>query len=308
MQHQLGAAIVLIVVAPSLALGNCMVDSEYGEAVEKTTKIYFSNGILGDEQAAQVNRIKLEEAYKNALEESSSTTTVVVELSYNESHGLVDVLEVVAQKLTDMNLTEDGPNVLEIYNLIKVPMPVRRIIDTVRAMGSTPSWEITIAQLQELRRTVVEEATGILRAHVPSANTPHVEDYEADLLEGQRVIVVAHSQGNLVANETIRELTDRRPECVESLAVVGVATPVEEMRNEAGYVTAKDDRIINAFRVAAGGRVLRGNVKNDVGAGATQREVSNHVFDISYFAPALRSRTRIDALVEEVAERLPYPR
>ena len=248
---RLVTAFALLVALPSLAPANCLVASDNGTA----TSVYFSNGMSGDETGAQLNRGGLERAYKSVLEARYPGSTFRFRLAYNTGDGAGDLVEVVRDKFGELQLTEGergGLTPTQTLQLLLAGVSDAWITRIWRAItGSTRG--ITSSQIEEIRRALAdrwrqEPARRAYRGHhlrvwdedTHSAPSAHVLNFEADLQGGQRVIVVAHSQGNFFANKAVQEVTGRQPQCAESI-VVSVATPASRLANGGSrYVTAKD--------------------------------------------------------------------
>ena len=160
---------------------------------------------------------------------------------------------------------------------------------------------ITLYRSLSLGNTILQEVD-------PGTVATHVECYLQNLKEGKRVVVVAHSQGNLYANDAIDAVEEAAPEGAASIAIVGVATPASRIAGDrSGYVTAKDDTVIDFLRAVPGARVLKGNVDNDPGVFRDTRDFLKHAFGKSYFDARLKSRALIDALMNVLATELPFP-
>ena len=145
----------------------------------------------------------------------------------------------------------------------------------------------------------VAEAVGQLALGIQPADvTAHVDTYTNDLEEGNRLVLIGHSQGTLFVNEAYAALpANLRP----SVGLISIATPRSSI--ETGrYHTARDDRVINAVRILSPA-TLQGNVNNDLsrfsdilaGMDMDRRDFINHEFWRGYFHPGLPSRSRIDA-------------
>ncbi len=68
------------------------------------------------------------------------------------------------------------------------------------------------------------------------------------LLSGRRVLLVAHSQGNLYANAVYAEL-QRRHVPMSNLRLVGAAVPGLTLAGGSDYVTSASDGVINGLRL-----------------------------------------------------------
>src|SRR6185295_5757868 len=107
---------------------------------------------------------------------------------------------------------------------------------------------------------------------------------------GYRVIVVAHSQGNLYANACHAALAGQDSTTLASFGIVGVASPAEFSFN--GYVTSDHDNVINALRTL-GKTVLPANVRVPTSLG----DFTGHLFEATYMNAQLAARAKIVALL-----------
>ncbi|AEJ00969.1 hypothetical protein Nit79A3_1112 [Nitrosomonas sp. Is79A3] len=76
----------------------------------------------------------------------------------------------------------------------------------------------------------------------------HVEAYTMQLTQGRKVMVVAHSQGNLYANAAYYRLASNPHIEIDAFGIAGVADPANEVAGGTPYVTSKNDMVINALR------------------------------------------------------------
>lgn len=104
----------------------------------------------------------------------------------------------------------------------------------------------------------------------------HVQRYEALLMEGNRVLVVAHSQGNLYANSAYSRLTDKGLP-MDSFGIVSVANPASHVAGGGPYFTLVNDMVIYAVNLAFP-NTLPANVANI----ADDTDWTNHSFIDSY--------------------------
>ena len=87
----------------------------------------------------------------------------------------------------------------------------------------------------------------------------HVGMYRRYLGEGRKVVLVAHSQGNLYANVGQNLLVSGPDKAVGKVMTVGVASPAQYVLPRSTYVTSQDDFVINALRLVA--KVLPANAR-----------------------------------------------
>lgn len=106
----------------------------------------------------------------------------------------------------------------------------------------------------------------------------HIQRYKSLLLEGNRVLVVGHSQGNFYANAAYSNLAgdaDNLP--MNAFGIVAVATPSGLVAGGGPHITRTDDLVINAVRLFFWG-TLDGNVVNS----NTNDDWKNHSFIDAY--------------------------
>jgi hypothetical protein len=124
----------------------------------------------------------------------------------------------------------------------------------------------------------------------------HVSKYQSLLLEGQKVVVASHSQGNFYSNFASQALTDEQR---QSFGIVAVATPSDHVEGGWDYTTLKNDRIIGVIPFAQSWNV-------DNGA-QSATDSTGHQFVLSYLAPGSASRGRIVNQVVDELRTLPSP-
>lgn len=110
------------------------------------------------------------------------------------------------------------------------------------------------------------------------------------LQTGERVILVAHSQGNFYANQVANYIQTNTPYGL-CLGVVGVATPATNVAGNSGpYTTLKNDLVINGARTTFpwGSSILPGN-----SGPITTADSMNHNMTVAYLvnlAPQIRQQ------------------
>ncbi|MDR1910852.1 MAG: hypothetical protein LBQ52_00690 [Helicobacteraceae bacterium] len=119
------------------------------------------------------------------------------------------------------------------------------------------------------------------------------------LVEGERTIIFAHSQGNLFGNSVFNALRQEYP---NRIGMIGVASPAGiKYDKNYYYVTAYDDLVINLLRAAnfltAGffvGDVLEANVDNNVKCAGFVRDPFRHGLYYSYLFSGVFKRNTVD--------------
>lgn len=252
-----------------------------------TTEIYFVNGVWNSLAQARDGRNLIKSAYKQLLEGQYSDQKFEFKLAYNYSAGKVrDLIEVIGQKLNEIN--DPDANQLTAAQYYNLYMTAKEF-DEVVPLTAKP-----------LTTTIEEYLAGRITDSVNAAS--HIQKYQTDLQEGKRVLLIAHSQGNLFANQAVSALMNTYS---SSIGMIGVASPAAITYNNSTYYTAHDDRVIDALRLLH--NVLPSNIENDPGLFNDPRDFSNHQFKESYFASGIASRTKIDEDVSSYMANLQFP-
>ena len=293
---------------PGWGYGECLIGDGQGQ---KVTNVYFVNGMMTGADYAEVIRLRLEAEYRS-LEERRPGSRYEFGVKYNPtSYSLAgDVAEVLAQKAERDGLFFSRRNLR-----IRARALVEQVTagETVRGVlnwlsEAMPGFQWTPNELAEAMIAPLEEAGAALAVVDAGLVAEHAECYVTNLRQGKRVVIVAHSQGNLYANGAAEGVAAAVAAAELSVGVVGVATPDSRRANGgSGYVTAKDDVVINLLRAVPGAQVLPGNVNNELGEMYEGRDFWKHGFIRSYFEGGLRSRERIDALMRGLDGRLRFP-
>jgi len=253
--------------------GNALAVNLCSEA--KTTAIYFVNGVWADRDDAEASRLMIENAYSQELESLYPNQTFEFKLAYNYHIDTVrDIIEVIGQKVAEINnprVSEISPEVyFAMYTALQdihgfIPLAAEPVV-------------LTMEEAIAARITAVVNSSAL------------IQKYEADLLEGKRVLLIPHSQGNMFAGDAMEALSGVLD---DSIGMVGVASPAALLHgSHSTYYTAYDDWVIDALRLLF--PVLSSNVDNDPGLFNDPRDFSNHQFVRSYFLEGLTSRNLID--------------
>jgi len=192
-------------------------------ADDRKTTIVFGNGMFNEKREAFRSLEAIEKSLFQYTSESEEDI-FAFELAYNESESfLTQLFEVISQRV--------GSDKARFW----------RILSGIEIM---PDWfqeaMIDISTTVELSAFVIDQDL----AH-------HVERYQELTRMGSKVVLVAHSQGNLYANAAWLSLFEGA-ERLEPAAfgVVGVATPADHTASATSpYTTFKEDKIIEAVRV-----------------------------------------------------------
>ena len=234
--------------ASSIAKSNVSAQAEPPKCGK--TKIYFGNGVLNSPSQAREAKNALESFLKYDL----LGQDVVFQIAYNPTEGVIgDLIETFKQKGLGANLKTFIPLYLAIVEFTfsgKWAFLNQYIIASVK--------EVVI---EYMTKKFPETLKGLqAKMEDPSFTDPVVESmkamYKKDSADGYRVLVVAHSQGNLYANVVYGRLRQEIPDKIKSFAIAAIATPASRVAYSSGdandiskrYVTSSSDQIINALR------------------------------------------------------------
>lgn len=124
----------------------------------------------------------------------------------------------------------------------------------------------------------------------------HVLTYKREILEGRKVVLVAHSQGNFFAN---RAYTSLSADEKRSTGIVSVANPDSAVADGRPYTTLTNDWVIAAIPGA-----LRGNTTNSPNA---SHDFLHHGFVESYLVAGTASQSRILGHVRNAIDTVESP-
>lgn len=287
---------------------NVSAESCNSSSAQKTS-FYFSTGVNTTPASTKAWATKLSNVYKASLESSAANTEVAFFPANNPTQGIgTDVVQVLKQKMIEEGVDNSGISAYQLLTLL--PHYERsELLDVFALLTLNPLDDLVLSftddVLDELQEAIAD-STAQATADLSNTSSNHVSTYEADLLAGKRVLILAHSQGNLFTNDSVQTVSQRQPELASSIGFYGVATPAGSHYNNADYVTAHDDRVIDALRLIE--NVLPSNIDNDPGILGDNRDFwTNHYFGPSYFDDSLPSRNRIDQGVTNLFNTLEYP-
>lgn len=292
---------------------------------ELKTNVYFGNGVRTESGNAYETREELRNVYEsrlNALRDSSEDfkdEKYTFKVAYNPTVStLSDTSEVLVQKAielgADPEAVEDFTGIGLLYMAFLTESEREGFIgNAIQSLRDLEEEEERYQQL--LEEGLNEELRLAFNAYVAEklsdlddTNTAIEALYRRDMDNGERVIVIPHSQGNLFANTTIVAARAADPERNnDAIGMFGVASPAGTLIDRADYVTAFDDLVINALRDVR--PILPAKLDNDPGTfnDIAIRKGLNHEFDAEYFDERLASRAVIDAGIENLARTLKYP-
>jgi hypothetical protein len=279
-----GAVVALF--APSLAA------QQTPPCPDQGTVIYFGNGV--NTLAVDADAVARDDL-PGLADEAGITGPVMFAVAYNQTDGVFgDLIETLEQKAAeDSRFTWFVMNNAIGYLLRGLNVPTG-------ILNGLPGGAAFVGQLQTLVNQLIADGSSETTAFYDADVGEHAASYASDLRSGYRVIVVAHSQGNLYANAARRQLVSLAPGGLTSFAVDAVATPAEASSD--GYVTSDNDLVIGLIR-QLGRTVLPSNLH----VAPTLFDFLGHGFEEIYINAQLPARAAVVSLMSSIAARLPYP-
>ena len=207
-------------------------ESSYASFCVKKTHVFFGNGMYNTQNDAKRNSKELESQLRGAA--NLPEDEWVFDVSYNHDERLFSIFQVFRQR--------QGESASTFW----------RWID---GLSLAPDW---------FREKALELASrGEMNQAVRDADLRrHVQRYKTVLMEGSRVLVIGHSQGNLYANSAYTILANDSDDLpMNAFGLVAVATPSSRVAGGGPHITRTDDLVINSVRFFYSG-TLDGNVSN----------------------------------------------
>lgn len=251
--------IVMLLAVANVAHADQCLQEDAGAAV------FHVNGVATDEADAFAN---LEEL-RLALGKQLGGLRVRYDLSYNYTHHVIlDLLQAATQ--LGLQFTS-------------------KVMQWMSGAPEIPDW------LANILKRALQGAYPL----VASELNDHVDKYRDALWQGRRVLLVAHSQGNLYANQAYEVLRHRHPELLQggSVGMYGVATPASNVLGaSAPYLTNNRDFISLTPGALADNITMRhaadGTPVPALDAGGPTL-IRAHSFVDSYLSPAYNLRPKM---------------
>lgn len=200
------------------------------------TSVYFGNGVVTTiEDASRNARITGRAVVREAP--SSEGCRFEFKVAYNQSSGLLlDMLEAARQTLGN-----EYPTLVMAFILQKAGLP-SSIFAAFLPAG-------TLEAFNERFRSATVQSLVSGSTSTRTLNE-HVSLYTNDL-QTRRVVLLAHSQGNIYANLSASRLSSQSPSLYARFAIVPVASPEYYCaKSLVGHVRFSDDLVIGAVAVA----------------------------------------------------------
>jgi hypothetical protein len=184
------------------------------------TAIYFGNGVLNTHAEAESAMGKLDLAVRAKLGPLVGPTSIQFCLAYDSEYQLVS------------------------GGLINLPLQLLDALEqegvelTSQVLSSIGNVAFAPPELQDIALASIESASTVNLALRPDLQAQEAH-YKQDLSAGRKIIVVAHSQGNLYVNQAY---TDLAPTPAD-FDVVAVASPADYVAGGGPWTTLRNDII-----------------------------------------------------------------
>ncbi len=204
------------------------------EAPKKTSLVYV-NGMNNSSVQATLNMDSLYKAYRDTATNNGEADEFDYAISYNHKEDqLSQFFEVARQRLAEHGLRES-----QLSRMLYGQEPIHpSILDALVAY-------VIVADI-----TANDHDLNVL-----------VDTIRYKISNGARVLLVAHSQGNLYANRAYNQLTEAEK---NSVGVLSIATPSSYVAGVGEWSTLTNDVIMKAVRTIFPD-TLPGNVTNTTG-------------------------------------------
>ena len=247
-----------------------LIYSADGRFCQQGVFVVFSNGVWNDKEQADSSRDLLAWRIESRVTGTDLEETLTYATAHNPSEGkLLDLMETFEQNLqTDWS---------QFWRYLA---------------GLDPMPDFFQNKLKEIANTVDES---ILQGN-PSVRD-HVEKYNKFLSEGNKVVVVAHSQGNLFANIAYLGIDSQY---IDGFGIVSVGNPDNYVAGGGPYTTIDEDIIIRSIP-----KSLPANLDNFFGINLS--DLTGHIFAASYLTIGHQAETKILDDTINTINRLDFP-
>ncbi len=236
-----------------------------GYCQEQKVRVYYGNGVLNDEYDSDKSLSVIQDLLQDKINGTELEGNIIYDTSHNPSDGLIDFVEYYTQNI--------GTDLSQFW----------RFLSGLDVMPDI---------LQEEFTEISAQFDQAMVAAYPSIQE-HVETYNGDLCKGDKVVVVAHSQGNLFANIAYPGIN---PNLLDSFGIVSVANPDSYVADSGPYTSLEEDIVISYLALFG---ALPPNLDNFFGFNL--QDWSGHKFIESYLASGRPAETKI---IDDIVTRI----
>ncbi len=192
------------------------------------TDVIFVNGILNKKSEASTARDKLQKLNISHEIDANGVTYV---LSHNQTEGALDLIQSFAQKLiTEANFKQD--------RAFQIAYGITHGLNlVVEGFTHLDLWKIMSPDSDNVNQLILNENLDVIELKSKIKGT---------LTNNKNVLVISHSQGNLLVNRVYEELEDEGEPKISNIANLKVASPESSPSSK---VVPKSDWITNDLDV-----------------------------------------------------------
>ncbi|MEJ2308006.1 MAG: hypothetical protein P8Z78_01665 [Gammaproteobacteria bacterium] len=232
--------------------------------------VIFGNGVWNDKEAADSSRRLLNRRLESITTGTDLEGLITYATAHNPSEGkLLDLLETFEQNAQT--------NYSQFWRYLA-------------GLDLLPDF------LQNKLIEISKEVNASIVSSNPAVQD-HVEKYNVFLSEGNKVVLVAHSQGNLFANIAYLGINSLY---IDGFGIVSVGNPDNYVAGGGSYTTLEEDIIIGSVPDS-----LSANLDNFLGINL--RDLSGHAFADSYMASGYQAENKILRDTVNTIENLTFP-
>jgi hypothetical protein len=195
---------------------------------------YFINGVQNNINQADMNRIEIEALVRN----SPSTKDIYFYLAYSRTAGVSDFKDVLAQKQREFSQLTAKEFILFVLQ------------------GTLPSW-VSAGNAVRFQESMRDGLRNALHGNFDQGDFDQIYGGIKFNLTGQgkeaiRLLLVAHSQGNLYANAVYEKLINQeKVTTARAVRYYGIAPATGYVAGEGSkYILSDRDAVINGLRLA----------------------------------------------------------
>nr|WP_175799908.1 hypothetical protein [Burkholderia anthina] len=259
------------------------------DACDAPYEIVYSNGILNNAG----NIIDGRNALSSMIGGKFNGTTVYYGVNPNESTGFLDdLITVYSQKLSE-NPTwtwETLSRVASGFTQDLAPDIVTAIQTMITGVRDQTSSSLN-AKFQEKYSYVDDRVSDSV-----------LQTTDAIINQGRRVLLVAHSQGNLYANATHRLVSQNPKVKPGNIKVVGIANVANFVADGGEYVTSSSDLVVKALRYA-----MPQTLPANIDVAFNPNDISGHLLLDTYLNPGFSAKAAVLAMIQRALPNLREP-
>ncbi len=196
------------------------------ECPTNVTSVFYGNGIDTDKKHANLSKQSLQIAVDNALNVRNPVRDVSC-VTYSLAYDSEFVTSDKNKNITVVNFFAQLLHAAILKGITDLPA----FWDWLFGISAPPDW---------LAQDYLDLVSPIVAAYQPDLKI-HVQEYNAALNSGSNVVVVAHSEGNLYANQASALVTVPNG---QAFNIVAVASPASFVPNGDPWVTLGNDIIL----------------------------------------------------------------